>query len=374
MRLLVWSGFYWPYVGGAEVNGVKLFSALRHRGYEVAVVTSHSELDLPDYDTFEGVPIHRIPFLSSIQNRDPAAFLAAQQRAAKLKSSFAPDVIHVNLTDPSGLFHLLTTAAYPAPFVTVAHSPFKPAGVDDTLRVRMLKEANWVVAVSKAVLEDVAALAPEISDRSSVIYNGMEAPALAPTPRPLDPPRLLCLGRVIGAKGFDVALAALAGLSPRFPEARLTIAGDGPALPDLEAQARDLGVADAVDFLGSVSPNRVPELMNSATLVVVPSRREGFGLVAVEAAMMARPVVASRVGGLAEIVADGETGLLVSKDDPAALGDAIASLLENTEMADGMGEAARRRVQERFSFVQQIDAYDALYRKLLEEAGRARNA
>jgi glycosyltransferase involved in cell wall biosynthesis len=373
MRLLVWSGFYWPYLGGAEVNSAKLIGALRQRGYEIAVVTSHGDLDLPDQDTHEGVPINRIPFLSAIRNRDPEAFFSARQKAAKLKSSFAPDVIHVNFTDPTGLFHLLTTAAHPAPFVTAAHSIVNPEGADGTLAVRLFKEAARVVAVSGAVRERVAAIAPDTLNSLSIIYNGLKTPALAPAPRPLNPPRLLCLGRLIDAKGFDVALAAFAGLLSRFPEARLTIAGNGPELTDLKARAHDLGVSDAVDFPGRVSPSQVPELINSSTLVVVPSRRESFGLVAAEAAQMARPVVASRIDGLVEVVADRETGLLVSMDDAGGFRDAIAGLLENAEMADRMGEMARRRIQEKFSFDQQVDAYDALYRVILEEADRARN-
>lgn len=374
MCLLVWSGFYWPYLGGAEVNTIKLIGALRQRGYEIAVVTSHGDRDLPDQDTHEGVPINRIPFLSAIRNRDPEAFFSARQKAAKLKSSFAPDVIHVNFTDPTGLFHLLTTAAHPAPFVTAAHSIVNPEGADGTLAVRLFKEAARVVAVSDAAREHVAAIAPDTLNSLSIIYNGLETPALAPAPRPLNPPRLLCLGRLIEAKGFDVALAAFAGLTSRFPEARLTIAGDGPELTDLEAQAHDLGVSDAVDFPGWVSPSQVPELINSSTLVIVPSRRESFGLVAAEAAQMGRPVVASRIGGLVEVVADRETGLLVSVDDASAFTEAIAGLLENPEMANRMGEMARRRIQEKFSFNKQVDAYDALYREILKEAHRARDA
>ena len=184
----------------------------------------------------------------------------------------------------------------------------------------------------------------------------------------------MCLGRVVRDKGFDLALAAFAELAPRFPKARLVVAGDGPARPELEAQAQALGVADAVEFPGWVAPERVSELMNSATLVVMPSRwDEPFGLVAVEAALMARPVVASRVGGLAEAVADGETGLLVDKEDPAALARAVAHLLEDPGKAERMGQAARRRARELFGFERQVDAYDGLYQRLAEEATHAEN-
>ncbi len=375
MRLLFWTAVYWPYIGGIQVFSSMLLAALRGRGHEVAVVTSHGSLDLPDEDTHEGVPIHRMPFQSALMDRDLAAFMEARRRVAGVKASFAPEVVHINFSDPGVLFHLETAAAHPVPFLVTIHALPKHAVWLDTLLGRMLREAGWVVAVSEAMMADLSTLAPEIAGRSSVIYNGIETPALALAPRPLDAPRLVCLGRVVRDKGFDVALAAFAELAPRFPEARLVVAGDGPARPELEAQAQALGVADAVEFPGWVAPERVSELMNSATLVIMPSRwEEPFGLVAVEAALMARPVVASRVGGLAEVVADGETGLLVDKEDPAALARAVARLLEDPGTAERMGQAARRRARELFGFERQVDAYDGLYQRLAEGAAHAGNS
>jgi glycosyltransferase involved in cell wall biosynthesis len=369
MRLLFWTALYWPYIGGVEVFSSKLMAALRGRGHEVAVVTSHGSLDLPDEDTHEGVPIHRMPFHSALRDRDVAAFMVARRRVAGVKALFAPEVVHINFSDPSVLFHLETAAAHPAPFLVTIHILPKHAVWLDTLLGRMLREADWVVAVSESIMADLSTLVPEIAGRTSVIYNGVETPALAPAPRPLEAPRLVCLGRVVRDKGFDVALEAFAELVPRFPEARLVVAGDGPARHELETQAQALGVADTVEFPGWVAPERVFELMNSATLAVMPSRwDEPFGLVAVEAALMARPVVASRVGGLAEVVADGETGLLVDKEDPAALARAVAHLLEDPGAAERMGQAARRRARKLFGFDRQVDAYVGLYQRLAEGA------
>jgi glycosyltransferase involved in cell wall biosynthesis len=108
----------------------------------------------------------------------------------------------------------------------------------------------------------------------------------------------------------------------------------------------------------------VADLINRATVVVVPSRRESFGLVAVEAALLERPVVAARVGGLPEIVVHDETGLLVEPDDSAALADAMAFLLDNPPMARRMGARARTRAQRLFAVGSQSDAYVELYERI----------
>jgi glycogen(starch) synthase len=208
-------------------------------------------------------------------------------------------------------------------------------------------------------------MTPEIRSCSSVIHNGLAEPLLPPTPLSFAPPRLLCLGRLVDNKGFDLALAALSLLIVRFPEIRLTIAGDGPAREQLERLGLKSGVSHAVEFTGWVDPERVPALMNSASVVVVTSRlQEAFSLVALQAALMARPVVATRIGGLTEVVAHQRTGLLVQPESAEALAAAIELLLENPAAAQQMGHAGRSRALENFSWDRYTNAYDTLYRKI----------
>jgi glycogen(starch) synthase len=203
-----------------------------------------------------------------------------------------------------------------------------------------------------------------------VIYNGLEMPELAPQPLAFDKPRLVCLGRVVEDKGFDLALRALPAIARNYPDLRLVVAGDGPARPALEGLAAELGIGDVVDFAGWISPEKVPELMNSATIVLLPSRwREAFGLVALQAAQMERPVVATEVGGLPEVVVDQETGLIVAKEDSEALAEAVLSLLRNPSRAVEMGQEGRVRAQQVFSWERHIDDYDALYQTLMNKGG-----
>jgi glycogen(starch) synthase len=292
--------------------------------------------------------------------------IALRRQVAALKRNFAPDLIHIHNFGPSILFHLETNDVSPVPSLFTATLEILP-GTDtgpDTLMRRTLRAADWVTGVSSDTLAQVRAGAPETISRSSVIFNGLDLPEVLPEPLPTGTVRLLCLGRLHAQKGFDLALSALAAIIDRFSRVRLTIAGDGPERPALERQASELKLTGVVDFVGWVSPDNVPELLNTATIVLMPSRRESFGLVALEAGLMARPVIATRVGGLPEVVAHEETGLLVQSENSRALAEALVFLLTHPRQAAQMGRAGRRRAQDIFSWEHCVDAYDALYRKL----------
>jgi glycogen synthase len=367
MKVLFWSNLFWPYIGGAEYFGVRLISALRDRGYEFIILTSHDYLDLPDEANYQGIPIYRLPFLQALRDGDAAQFIQTCQRVKKLKQTFKPDLIHLNGVTSSTLFHLRTSDAQPAPTLVRMNQELLPnqVGGSGTLFSETLRSAAWVSCVSSTVLERATCLVPEIAPRSSVIYNGLEVPSFSPEPLSFAPPRLLCLGRLVPAKGFDLALNAFASILMRYPGARMIIAGDGPARPQLEEQAARLGLDAAVKFVGLVEPENVLARINRATLALLPSRHEGLPTVALQAAFMARPVVATRVGGVTEAVVHRQTGLLIESGDVGGLEEAIAFLLNHPQEATQMGQAGRERAQKRFGWRRCVDAHDALYKRLI---------
>ena len=366
MRVLFWSGPFWPSIGGVEIFATKVLTPLRERGYELIVVTDQNEPCLPSTELYGDIPVYRLSFRSSTPDIDQLT--GTRQQVAKLKRAFAPDLIHINSVNPVDFYHHVTASAHPAPVLVTLHGISRAA---DLMR-HTLRSASWVVGCSQAILDEGRRMVPEIVPRSSVIYNGRDVSAIEPAPLPLDPPCLLCMGRLVEGKGFAVALAALASLADRYPRIRMVVAGDGESRRDLERKSVELGLDHIVRFLGWVVPSEVPALLNTAAIVLVPSRREeSFGLVALEAALMARPVVATSVGGIPEVVANGRTGLLVEDGDSEALAGAIATLLDHPKTAAGMGLEARRRARELFSLERCVDAYDALYRRLIIESREA---
>lgn len=174
---------------------------------------------------------------------------------------------------------------------------------------------------------------------------------------------VLTLAALVARKGVDVLVEACAGLGATCT---LLVAGEGPERARLAARAHELGAAQRVRFLGARADKA--ELLEGCDVFALASRAEGLGVAALEAMACARPVVASRVGGLAEAVVDGRTGLLVPPGDAAALGQALRRLQAEPALRQRLGAAGPRRLQEGFAAEQMVAAYEALYREVLAEA------
>ncbi len=170
------------------------------------------------------------------------------------------------------------------------------------------------------------------------------------------------MGRLHGQKGVDVLLGAFREVLAGRPGALLVIAGDGPERSRLEREARETGVAERVVFLGEC--NDTPLFMSALDAFVLPSRWEGMPNVVLEAMAAGIPVIGTFAGGVPEMVAPEETGLLVAPGDAGALSQAMTRLLSDAGRARAMGEAGRARASELFSMETMVDRYTRLYEEL----------
>jgi glycosyltransferase involved in cell wall biosynthesis len=193
----------------------------------------------------------------------------------------------------------------------------------------------------------------------TVIPNGAEDIETVPAPRPAAGPLIGWMGRLAREKGVDVLLAALREL----PDVTALLVGDGPERPRLEALAVELGVERRVVFAGwDDEPRR---FLHALDVFVMPSRIEAFGLAAAEAMLAGLPVVATDVGGLAELVVPGETGILIRPDAPHELAAAVAHLLGDENERRTLGRRGRARALECFSADAMTKRYENLYKELL---------
>jgi glycogen(starch) synthase len=372
MRILYWTPQFWPETGGIEVLAMNTLPALSERGYQFLVVASHGRSEQPDSAVYKGIPIRRFPFWTTLSKNDVSLTLNLQKRIVELKRTFQPDLIHINFSGYTAFFQQATAKAYPAPTLVSLHSDL--TGLDlgpATILGRLFHVADWVTAVSNATLTQAQQVIPEIAGRSSMIPGCVGPCDLPPSPLPFDKPCIVGIGRLVHEKGFDVLLDAIPAVADRFPDLSVRLIGDGPERFSLEQRTIGLGLKERIEFLGSIPNDDIPRHINGATLVVIPSRyQEAFGIVALEAGWMTRPVVATCVGGLAEIVVNEETGLLVEMENSWALAEAIIRLLSQPEKAEQMGRAARSRIAQEFSLTNYVQAYDNLYHRLATDHSR----
>jgi len=365
MRVLIVHD-YGTLSGGAEVMAWTQREGLSARGHEALLFTSTARpLPLPvlsDATCFGTVsPLRRV-----LQVINPHA----PWRLRRVLRTFRPDVVHVKMfltqlsplilpllrsipsllhvinynlvcpintkTLPSGapcrdragaVCHAMGCMSWPG----VARAAVQRHLTDLTVFDRVVANSRWVAERLRA--EGVRV--------DGWVHNGVPIRAQR---LPLgDRPVVGFAGRLVSKKGVDVLLRAMAVLLRRLPAARLLIAGDGPERVRLEGLAHDLDIRDAVDFLGHLDRAALEQALACAWVQAVPSRwEEPFGLVAAEALMRGTAVVASRAGGLAEGVAEGETGYLVPAGDTLALAQALERVLLNRGLAERLGAAGRR--------------------------------
>lgn len=228
-----------------------------------------------------------------------------------------------------------------------------------------------ILAISRAVAEDLP-LAMRV--RTRVVYNGLDLtafdqaasePAALPLPAG-DGPVIGTVSYLIPWKGQEIFLRAAAQLLESHPGWRFVVVGDPifqfrTERERLERLAHELGIRDRVSFAGHRED--IPAVMRALDLFVLPSLYEPFGRVLIEAMAARRPIVASRAGGVPEIVLDGETGVLVPPGDPEALADAIADLVIDRAKAERLAAAGRARVEKHFSLEATVEgvleAYEA---------------
>jgi len=367
VRILFWSTGFWPHIGGIEVLGVNFVQGLRERGHDVVVLAHRDPPELAPESDLGGMRIVRQPFNQALESRDVAAIVAVRAAVSALKREFAPEVVHVFGPTADLFFHRVTTRGEPT--LVSLHSELSlDLEARDVLLGRALREADWLVGCSSWMVERLRERLSTVSGFSSVIPNALPAPAVPETPASFEPPRLLMVGRLTVKKGFDLGLQAMARVLATHPGARLTVAGDGELRSELERQAQALGLGEVVEFLGWVDPEQVPALIRSYSLVLMPSRSEPFGLVALQAAQMQRALVGFAVGGLPEVVSHGVTGLLAAPGDVDGLAAHVVGLLADPPAAAALAAAAFRRARGAGSWDAHLGAYEALYERLI--AGR----
>jgi len=395
MRILLLNDYGIP-MGGAEVLSFALRNELRKRGHDARLMTTTAgevgakgceEEQQADYRCFGSTS----RFRTLLQTANVWAYRALQQ----VLREFRPDVVHVRmfLTQLSPLI-LPLLKSVPSLCHVVWYRPVCPVGTKllpngqpcrvspgvacyqnrclplrdwMPLMIQMSLWRRWKGVFARIIANSEAtrsALVAEGIEPVEVIWNGV--PAQGSKSALATDPTVVYAGRLSREKGVDVLLHAFGSVRNKVPNARLMIAGSGPEQEGLKTLAQDLGLEDAVSMPGRLNRKELEERSKTAWVQAVPSRwAEPFGLVAAEAMMQGRPVVASATGGLQEIVEHGRTGFLIPPDDPEALAEKLSVLLLDRRLAETMGEAAGSAARVRLSLARQVDEFVGVYEQLV---------
>ncbi len=279
-------------------------------------------------------------------------------KLAQLFRRWRADVVHTHNSKPMIYAAPAARLAGVAQVIHTRHGQRYQASWRGTMLFRLMSTmTDRVVCVS----EDSAALSAGegISTRRiTTVRNGIDISRFSYRGPKADGP-VVMVGRLSPEKDVETLVQAASLAVEQRPSFRMNIAGDGPCLEGLRRRASELGLDEQVRFLGDVRD--VPELLAHASLFVLPSLTEGISLTLLEAMARGLPVVATRVGGNPEVVADGETGLLVGTRDPRALAEAMVRLLQAPEQGRQMGQAGRSRVERLFDVRRMVRDYEAHY-------------
>ena len=389
-------------LGGRETGGMNVYvrevaSELGARGIEVDVFTRRDAPGLPEVAAMApGVRLVQVdagPAVRIEKEEMPGltAAFASGVEAFGEREGVSYDLVHAHYWLAVDAGEILATrwgVPHVAMFHTLGDVKLRARASEQEPAVRLEAERRLVHRLDRivAATEHERQLLRQIyrvpAARVAVIPLGVDlrqftrveaderAAARARLGIPAGQRVIVAVGRIEPLKGLDVLIRSLAVMSVRRDVALYVIGGDERARPELErlgALARQLGVSEQVHFLGARPHESLPDYYRAADVVAVPSFYESFGLVAVEAMACGTPVVASRVGGLASTVVDGQTGYLIPWRCPEPFAEKFDLLFANEELRSALGASARRRMEAHYAWSQVADRVAALYGEVMAE-------
>ena len=367
------SSSYSPYVGGVEEHVSQVAKRLMERGYAVEVWTVDRGERLGT-QLLHGV---RVRYLSTplparslgAVSRFILQFPSAWASWAAACRDFRPDLLHVHCFGPNGLYGLAIHQRFAVPMIitshgeTVAddHGAFTRSALLRWGLTRGCRSSAAVTAPSEFVLSELRGSFGLAGGR--VVPNGVDLsvfPKRRSARSQLSGNYLLGVGRLGWMKGFDLLIDAFS--RAKIPsDTRLVIIGDGPERDRLGAQVERLGLSGSVAFDGRQSPEGVATAMSGATAVVVPSRMEAFGIVALEAWRAGTTLVMTDRGGASEFVTHDEDGLLIDPEDTTAFARTLEDVVADESRRARLAAAGARRVPE-FTWDRVVNEYESVYR------------
>ena len=371
-------------VGGSGIVATELGKVLAARGHRVHILSSDTPVRLTDYQP--GLSFHRVETPSYPLFREPQYILSLANKIVQVSRTEQLDIVHAHYAIPHATAGYLarqilgstSDGGVPRVITTLHGTDITLLGADRSYSETVafcIQQSDGVTAVSESLKADTyrelgvkcdIRVIPNFLD--CTLYKRRNVPGLRVRLAPRGEALLIHVSNFRPVKRPSAAVEVFAKVRRRVP-AKLLMVGDGPEQARAAELARDLGVADDVEFLGE--QDQVVPLLSVADVFLLPSVQESFGLAALEAMACEVPVVASRVGGLPEVIEDGVSGFLPPVDDLDAMAAAALELVTDAPRRHAMGRAARQTATERFCDERIVPKYEAFYEDVLAGARAA---
>ncbi len=344
---------------------------LRQSGVDMSVIAVkpfHRALRAPGKSS-DWVRYITLPGNRGLSSAGMFLFARVLAKTRRLHNKKPLSVIHAHGALPCGHAAALLSRALGIPFVVTVHgldafstNQVKGWAGESCRRISQYVycSAACVVCVSEHVRECVQAGIPQA--KCSVVYNGVDSELFSPFEADKeDAFRVLSVGNLIPTKGHELLIRSFAKLSAMYPAVVCEVVGEGPERRRLEALTRELGVAKKVRFLGRLNRRETAAAMRRCTVFALPSSYEGLGCVYLEAMSSGKPVIGCRGQGIEEVIRHGRNGLLLGTNEVSELYTAVSWLLNNRQVRERMGQAARSTIHSDFTLHHQAEKLSRIY-------------
>jgi glycosyltransferase involved in cell wall biosynthesis len=372
LKIALFTEWFFPVRGGVSSHVYGLAKELARRKHDVKVFTKRrSRRASAETAEYRGIAVR------TLSPSIPINFPVIPPSGGQMREVFSKgdfDIVHSHHAfTPTPLLALWQAHSAGIPSVLTNHS-IPARGYDGVIGdilssalypIRQyLNMADHIVAVSRAAADFMSLLVDYVP--ISVIANGVDCELFKPLPS-IDRTgkRILYVSRLVNRKGPHVLIRAFKKVLASVPDAELVIVGEGYLKPVLEMMTYDLGLSESVRFLGDVGSEMLTQTYSSSDVFVLPSlHAESFGMVLLEAMASEVPVIASRTGGVPEVVSDGKEGILVKPGDETELSEALMRLLTNENERSEMGRAGRKKALRDYDWKVIGGKIEELYRSL----------
>ncbi len=365
-----------PQIGGAELQMFLLAKFLdKEKFTPIIALSNYPQLDkLAENFEKENIKVIR---LNVKHKHDPRHYT----QLIKILKIEKIDLLHLHVWNPASCRYAFFAASNTkTPTIITEHDPFKLPILKNFFKKIALKKANKIIAISHNNQRILKKLYPKQAYKISVIHNGIDLTwwqsqlirFTDDDKRQIKTEKfhakentliITTIAELHERKGIQYLIKAIPPLTAKFPNIKLIIIGEGKERSNLEKLIKKLKMERNIQLLGR--QGEIPKLLKSSDIFALPSRREGFGLVNLEAMMIPLPIVATKVGGIPEIVIDQETGIIVGPENENALTKALKTLIEKPKLREKYAQAGLMRLQENFTAQKMANQYEKKYKQIL---------